>query len=170
MITTSNTPIAIAPNSITHLSDNFSLQEAITSDTAERNGIDNYPDYSTLQVMYKTAVKMEKVRALLSNPIHINSWFRCLELNRAIGSIDTSQHRKGEAVDFISPKFGTPLQICKVLIANVELINYDQLVLEHSWVHISFSILNSKPRNQVLSLLANKKYSSGLTDKQGKPL
>ncbi|MGZ9669990.1 D-Ala-D-Ala carboxypeptidase family metallohydrolase [Pseudomonas sp. GNP014] len=38
---------------------------------------------------------LEKARAKFDKPVTINSGFRCLELNRAIGSGDSSQHCKG---------------------------------------------------------------------------
>lgn len=154
-----------------NLSDHFTLEEAIASETAERNGINNIPDSDTIRVMQKTADKMEKVRALLGDsPLHINSWYRCPILNMKIGSQSTSQHLKGEAVDFICPKFGSPLAICKQIIEYKALIPFDQLILEHTWVHISFAILNGNPRGHVLSLLTNKKYAAGLTDLNGNPL
>jgi hypothetical protein len=150
------------------LSDNFSMQEAIISQTAERNNIDNIPTSGTAVIMQQAATKLEKVRLLLlSYPININSWYRSPALNTAVGSKSTSQHLKGEAIDFICPQFGTPLDICKLIIANKDLINYDQLILEHTWVHISFSILQRQPKNQVLSLLATGGYATGLTDKKG---
>lgn len=150
------------------LSNNFSLAEAIASETAERNGIDNTPPTDILVVMNKTAIGMERVRAMLGNKsIHTNSWYRCHDLNLAVGSKDTSQHPKGEAVDFICPLYGSPLDICKLLIANQSLIRFDQLILEHTWVHISFAIVNGNPRNQVLSLLSSGHYAPGLTDKNG---
>ncbi len=154
------------------LSDNFSLAEATNSQTASRNDIDNYhPSQAVIDVAIKTATKLEKVRAILKKPMHIDSWIRCLELNRALRSSDSSQHIKGEAVDFIAPQFGSPLDVCKAIIADKLIINFDQLILEHTWVHISWqSIPWSVQRGQVLSLLANKTYSQGLTDIKGKPL
>jgi hypothetical protein len=152
------------------LSKNFSLAEAVRSDTAERLHIINKPLGTVLNTMIQTALYMEEVRNILgANPIHINSWYRCIELNRAIGSKDTSQHRVGEAVDFVCPNFGTPLDICKEIIKHKDTIPFDQLIIEHSWVHISFSILNRKPRNQVISLLNTGRYAVGLTNAKGVP-
>lgn len=159
-----------ATTATTLLSDHFSLAEATASDTAARKGIDNSPPAEVIAVMERAATKLEKVRALLAAPLHINSWYRCSELNSAVGSNPTSQHLRGEAIDFIAPTFGDPLAICKAIIANKDLINFDQLILEHTWVHIGFAILNSAPKNQVLSLVANGGYATGLTDKFGKPL
>lgn len=155
-----------------HLSDHFTLEEAVHSQTAARAGIDNeHPSSEVIIVATKTAKSMERVRALLQFPISVSSWIRCLALNRLLGSKDTSQHRLGEAVDFICPAYGTPVDICKMIIKYPELVSFDQLILEHTWVHISFSADPSrKNRNQVLSLLENGAYTSGLADKKGKPL
>lgn len=155
---------------ITKLSPRFSFAEAIASQEAARRGIDNTPPTSIIAIMRQTAMEMECVRALLGVPVHVNSWYRSPELNAAIGSKPTSQHLKGEAVDFIAPDFGTPLAICKLIIKHKDTIPFDQLILEHSWVHISFAISSGKPRNQVLSLLATGGYSTGLTDNKGSPL
>jgi len=150
------------------LSEHFSLLEATHSSTAARLNIDNSsPSAEVIAAATRTAVKMEKVRSILNKPIHVDSWIRCLELNRALGSKDTSKHILGLAVDFIAPQYGTPLAICQLLIANADLIGYDQLILEHTWVHISFSPLGAKPRNQVLSLLQAGGYANGLTDNKG---
>ena len=43
---------------------------------------------------------MQKIRNQWG-PIKINSGFRGRELNKRVGSTDTSQHRKGEACDFV---------------------------------------------------------------------
>lgn len=153
------------------LSDNFSLEEATYSNTANERGIDNTPSSQVVEVMKQTAFCMERVRAALGNlPLHINSWYRSPSLNAAVGSKSTSQHILGEAVDFICPEFGAPISICKKLITLSELIRFDQLIMEGTWVHISFAISTGKPRNQVLSLLRSGSYSLGLTDKQGHPL
>lgn len=155
-------------NSVTqtiHLSTNFTLQEACISETASRLSIDNSIPSHLISTLEKTAIGMERVRAVLDNkPININSWYRSLLLNRALNSKDSSQHRTGEAVDFICPAYGCPVDIAKRLVDRHPNIRYDQLILEHTWIHISF---NNNPRGQVLSLLSNGSYSTGLTDRQG---
>lgn len=154
-----------------YLSEHFSLVEAYESNTAERYDIDNTPPESLWPVLIHTALRMEAVRSLLNAPIHVSSWYRCLELNRLLKSKDTSQHVKGEAVDFTAPGFGTPVEIAKKLKANRFVLEFDQVILEHSWIHISFlSIPSVEPRLQVLSLLHDKSYAVGITNKYGVPL
>lgn len=145
-----------------NLSEHFTVKEATVSETAKRKGISNEPNETILSAMKRAAVGMERVRALLGNrPIHVNSWYRSNALNIAVRGSTNSQHMKGEAIDFTCPTFGKPLDICKEIVAYRELIRFDQLILEHTWVHISFS---KEPRYEVLSLLEHGKYSKGLTD------
>jgi hypothetical protein len=149
----------------------FFWSEVTRSETAARKGIDNSLPNSLTQAVVFTSVQMEKVRNILGYPINISSWYRSQTLNSALGSKPTSQHIKGEAVDFESPAFGSPLKICKKLIELKTMIPFDQLILEHTWVHISFcAVPTVKPRGQVLSLLNSGSYAPGLTDKEGNPL
>jgi zinc D-Ala-D-Ala carboxypeptidase len=153
------------------LSPHFSLAEATFSSTADRLGIDNSsPSQAVINAAIHTATRLEIVRQCLGTPIHIDSFIRCLALNKSLGSKDTSQHVIGEAVDFTAPEYGTPFDICKKIVTS--LVDFDQLILEHSWVHISFKFNPSihANRKQVISLLATGGYASGLTDKYGKVL
>lgn len=131
---------------MTKLSPHFTLEEATFSETATRRGIDNTPTEIVKANMVNAAEQMERVRSLLGCPVTISSWFRCLLLNRAIGSSDTSDHRNGWAIDFIAPKFGTPKEVCKKIAASS--IKFDQLIFEGTWVHISFG---PKMRQQILT-------------------
>jgi zinc D-Ala-D-Ala carboxypeptidase len=130
-----------------NLSPHFTLAEFTVSDTAARRGIDNDPPLDVVQALKHTALGLEGVRMRLGMaPIVITSGYRSLALNRAIGSKDGSQHIRGEAADFICPRFGTPRQIVDAL-ADSD-VPYDQLLLEFGrWVHVSFSHV---PRRQAL--------------------
>lgn len=128
------------------LSTHFSLSEFVTSQTAERLGIDNTPPQAVMRAILRTATGMEGVRTLLCAPIIISSGYRSPALNKSIGGASNSQHMKGEAVDFICPGYGSPLKICKAIVASG--IKFDQLIQEGKWVHISFSDAN---RREVLT-------------------
>lgn len=128
-----------------NLSKHFTLAEAVESDIATRKSIDNTPSDTVIANMVKTAAGLEEVRALLGEPMIINSWFRSLLLNRAIGSSDTSDHRQGWAVDF-KCKSIAPIKVCEAIVQSD--IQYDQLIFEGTWTHISFS---PKMRNQILT-------------------
>lgn len=145
-----------------NLSPHFTLSELIGSQTAARLGIANTPSPIVLSNLEGTAAKLEQIRQILGNNfIAISSGYRSPALNRAIGGSTSSAHCLGYAVDFICPKFGTPLQICQKIMASP--IKYDQLIFEGTWVHISFD-----PKNRGEDLTATFKggkvsYSKGIT-------
>jgi len=119
------------------LSKYFSLRELTFSKLAQDHDIDNTPDDKTLETLKYTASQLDKVRELLGKPVNVSSGYRCLQVNRRIGSKDTSQHLKAEAIDFKCELFGSPKKVFDAIKASD--IQFDQLILEfNSWVHISF--------------------------------
>jgi zinc D-Ala-D-Ala carboxypeptidase len=130
------------------LSTHFTLAEFTISQTASRLGIDNAPTQEALENLKRTAQGLEGVRILLGCPIIISSGYRCLSLNRAIGSKDTSQHVTGEAVDFEAPAYGPPSVVMSRLFDSG--LDYDQCILEYppdGWIHMSFT---KTPRHHAL--------------------
>ena len=79
----------------------------------------------------------------------VNSAFRSKEVNDAVGSKDTSQHRVGCAADIRVPGM-TPDQVVRTLIATN--LPFDQIVREFDrWTHISVpNTIGAKPRQQAL--------------------
>lgn len=134
---------------MTYLSPHFTLDELTLSQTAARMGIDNTPTAAALAALQRTALGLEAVRMRLGGgPIGVSSGYRCLTLNRAIGSKDGSQHVLGEAADFTAPRFGSPRQIVDALVDSD--VPYDQLILEFGrWVHISFA---TQPRRTAFAI------------------
>ncbi|NVJ90861.1 MAG: peptidase M15A [Methylocystaceae bacterium] len=125
------------------LSENFRLKEAIASQTASRLGINNLPNVEQTACIVKVAQHiLQPVRNRFGIPFSPSSWFRCLDLNHQIGSKSTSQHTKGQAVDFEVPGISN-LEVAKWLEAN---LSFDQLILEYwnqdepnaGWIHCSF--------------------------------
>lgn len=127
----------MAMSDISKLTANFTLKEALRSTKATQLGIANTPTIQELATIHRTAMKMEQVRKILGSPIHVSSWFRNEQVNNAVGGVPNSQHRIGEAVDF-SCKGMSPFKICQKLMDHKAELQYDQLILEPGWVHISF--------------------------------
>ena len=131
------------------LSNNFSLNELIRSQTAERKGIDNTPSAEHQENLKSLCTNvLQPIRDHFGKVVTVSSGYRSPELCIAIGSKTTSQHAKGEAADF--EIFG---------VSNKELadwihynINYDQLILEYwspedpnkGWIHCSYSRGNNR--------------------------
>lgn len=130
------------------VTEHFTLKELCKSENAVRLGLANVPLDSSLANLHFTAAGMERVRALLNFPIKILSGYRSPAVNEAAGGSKNSQHMKGEAVDFVCPAFGTPLDVCRALEPNMKVLGIDQLIYEGGWVHASFTL---KPRYEVLT-------------------
>lgn len=136
------------------LTEHFTLQEFIASQTASREGIDNTPDKDETKNIKRMAETMEQVRTILgSNPIFISSGFRCPELNQAIGGSSTSSHMTGLAADFTCPAFGDPYDVCMALKDHMHELEVDQLIWEYNdWIHIALAADGAIPREQALTI------------------
>lgn len=131
------------------LTPNFTLEELTVSELGKRFNIDNTPNAEVQTNLVRLARLLEEIRVVLKRPIHINSAYRCPELNSKVGSKSNSQHTIGCAAD-ITVTGLTPDNIVKeILKTNIE---FDQLIREFdSWVHISIpNKFADKPRKQVL--------------------
>jgi len=129
------------------LSEHFNLNEFTLSQTATRKGIDNTPPEPVIERLCMLAATLERVRGLLGNsPIRISSGYRSKELNRAIGSSDSSAHVLGYAVDFTCPIFGTPKEVANEIAKSD--IKFDQIIYEGTWVHLS---VDPRNRREVLT-------------------
>ena len=126
----------------------------VKSQTALRLGLDNTPDTDEMKSLLALCENvLEPVRIHWAKPVVVNSGFRALRVNRAIGSRDSSQHAKGEAADIEIP--GIDNLVLYYWIA--EELDFDQLILEcyngepsSGWVHVSYVGLEN--RNQTLRI------------------
>jgi len=147
------------------LSKNFTLSEMTKSQTAIRHGIENVPGEYEIQNMIALAQNVLQPVRDHFGVVVVNSGFRCLELNRKIGSSDRSQHTKGQAAD-IEVYSASNLELAEWIRDNLE---FDQLILEfwnskdpHSgWVHVSFvdyELTGKRNRNECLTITREKTY------------
>jgi uncharacterized protein YcbK (DUF882 family) len=130
-----------------NLSPNFTLEELTHTDHRQ---FDNTPNASEMANLVRLATFLEEVKTVLGGkPVMINSAFRCKEVNDAVGSKDTSQHRIGCAADIRVPSM-TPDEVVKAVMASG--IGYDQVIREFDrWTHISIpSEAGTNPRKQAL--------------------
>lgn len=133
-------------------------QALIKSNVADRHGFDNTPGKYALKCLKNLWWNLLKPIEEKIHPhkISISSGYRCLFLNRAIKSDDTSQHRKGQAFDFEC-----------FSMSNIDLFHFikerfdfDQLILEFynpkkgpnsGWVHCSY-VSKEANRNHAFSI------------------
>jgi len=147
------------------LSKHFKLSEMEKSMTATRLGIENKAGSGEIKNLTDLCYEvLEPVRAKFDKPITITSGYRSEALCEAIGSKKTSQHTKGEAVDF--EIIGeSNLAVALWLTNNTD---FDQCILEYytgeqnsGWIHVSYK--EGSNRKQVLTF-DGKKYTNGLPD------
>jgi len=128
----------------------FKLAEFTFSNIAVRLGIDNTADKVALKNLQTLAEGLELVRTKLDGQsIRISSGYRCLELNRALKSKDTSAHIKGLAADFSCNNYGSIDEVMRTLAESS--IEFSQLIFEFdSWIHIAFPEKGETAKRQIL--------------------
>ena len=84
-------------NSGAKLSPHFTLGELTKSSSHPE--IYNSPSHEAIENLQRVCTWLEELRKRYNQPIIINSGYRSLQLNRAIGGVATSNHLTGCAVD-----------------------------------------------------------------------
>jgi len=130
----------------------FSLEEL----TITHENLDNTPGTAALIKLKELVVNvLDPVREIINEPIYVNSGFRTLEVNKAVGGArkPISQHTKGEAADIECFDNTTLFYLLR------DHFQFDQLIWEKGndqqpdWIHVSYKRKGN--RNQVL------KYKNG---------
>jgi zinc D-Ala-D-Ala carboxypeptidase len=95
-----------------------------------------YVSINAVANLTRLAHFLEEVKAVLGGkPIIVNSAFRSKAVNDAVGSSDTSDHRRGCAADIRVPGM-TPDEVTKALIASG--LGYAQVIREFDrWTHVA---------------------------------
>ncbi len=144
------------------ISKHITYKEATRSVTALRLGIENLPNEYELQNMELIAEKVfEPLRRAVNGPIKINSFFRCEELNKAIGGSSKSQHCQGRAID-IDDVYGYVSNSYMYYYIKDNL-DFDQLIWEFGtdtepdWVHVSYVDSDSNRKRCLLAYKENGK-------------
>ena len=136
------------------ISKHISLKEATKSNTAQRLGIENFPNNDTLIQMQALAENIfEPLRKHVGGPIYITSFYRSPELNKAIGGSSKSQHCLGQAID-VDDVLGraTNKEMFEYIKDNLD---FDQLIWEFgtdtnpNWIHVSY-VNDEDNRNRCL--------------------
>ena len=131
----------------TNLTPHFTLAELTV--TSHRQ-FDNTPNADEIANLTRLALFLELVKTKLGGkPIMVNSAFRSKQVNDAVGSKDTSQHRLGCAADIRIPGM-TPNEVVEAIRGFG--LYYDQIIREFdSWTHVSIpNTPGLLPRRQAL--------------------
>ena len=126
------------------LTQNFSLNEMIKSETALRHGLDNTPPPEVIENLRLLCEQvLQPLRTAYGRGIKVNSGYRSPDVNAAVGGSRTSDHTRGQAADIEIPgvaNYDLALYISQYF-------NFTQLILEFytpgipdsGWVHVSYN-------------------------------
>lgn len=133
---------------MTQLSTNFSLKELTKSETATRLGLNNTPDDTALTNLKVLCEKVLQPVRDHYGKVTVNSAYRSLESNAAVGGSKTSDHCKGMAADIevVGVANGDLAQYIKDNFKFTQLILefYTQGIPDSGWVHVSYDPNNLK--------------------------
>lgn len=129
----------------------FTMGEMCRSAVADAKGIKNTCGKTQAEnLMSLVNNVLDPLREMYGKPITVNSGFRSVALNRAVGGAATSQHLRGEAADITG---GNPDENRKLIELIKNNLPYDQLIDEKNaaWVHVSYKRVGLN-RKQFLKL------------------
>ena len=117
------------------ISKNFTWSEFTKSDTAKRLHINNAITSWEVRDNIKALVEdvLQPLREAWGGPLFINSGYRCLDLNKAVGGVPTSQHVLGQACDV-----GCTDPYALAQLAKRMNLGFDQMIVYPSFVHFSY--------------------------------
>ncbi len=139
----------------------FTIEELCASDTAKAKGISNKPNVQQMiNLVYLAAYVLEPLRVAMGESIKISSGFRSEALNKAVGGVFNSQHKKGQAADLcIDGNIEKGKRWFEYIKKHLP---FDQLIWEHDkkgtyWVRVSYVYPDlGKNRRQVIDNLLKK--------------
>lgn len=133
------------------ISKHITLAEATESATALRLGIKNVPNEVELDTMKYVAENLfEPIREWYDKPIKINSFFRCVALNKAVKGSLTSGHVLGNSIDISG---GNKIENKKIFdFIKLSGLDFDQVIWEYGGVWIHISLKKTGNRKQILHI------------------
>ena len=156
------------------LTPHFTLQEMTESLTAKKHGIANVPPPEAVENLRRLCEHtLEPLRLKLQLPVVITSGFRCQQLNEIIvHAARKSQHLTGQAADFYvagiaghpSTSSGTAshrellIKAFRLIITD-ESIDFDQLILYPTFIHVSY-VSKERNRHQLTRASSNGAYTA----------
>ena len=141
----------------TVLTPHFKLREFTESATAMKQGIANVPPPEAVENLRRLCEHtLEPLRLKLQLPVVITSGYRCQQLNELIVHASRkSQHMSGCAADFVVSGFKIQdsshrellIKAFRLIITD-ESIDFDQLILYPTFIHVSY-VSQERNRHQL---------------------
>lgn len=139
------------------LTNNFTLEELVKSQTALRLGLDNTPSeevISNLRVLCEKV--LQPIRDHFAKGVAVSSGYRSMAVNAAVGGVNAaggkpSDHTRGMAADIEIPGVANA-ELAKWIQDNLEFTQlilefYTQGIPDSGWVHVSYDPSNLKKQS-----------------------
>lgn len=119
----------------------FTIKELSASPTAKLKGIENTPTEEAAGNLTELVDNiLDPLREAWGRPITVNSGYRCQELNRLVGGVETSMHTQGRAADITA---GDTIDNRRLYQLAQRLgLPYFELIgvqYEFRWIHVSYN-------------------------------
>ena len=136
----------------------FSLCEMTKSDTARRLGIDNTPSDSIKKNLTLFIEKvLDPIREDWGSPIIVSSGYRCPELNKAVGGVNTSGHMYGFCADLQVKGDLRKFSNFVIEWMKEHQMKFDQIIWEKcggvTWLHFRWIGKDGKQRMKIFDIV-----------------
>lgn len=143
----------------------FTIDELTASATARKKGIKNIPnEEERLNLIALVSAVLDPLREKYGKPIIVTSGYRCAALNKCVGGVTGSQHRKGEAADIVTKEGAKGnFELGRLI---VESGQFDQVIFENcgknvllpQWIHVSWKRTGALRGNVLKKIKGEKIY------------
>lgn len=121
--------------------DNFSFREMIKTSQKLSNVPSTWREICNIM---ETASKLQQIRDVFGQPIKVNSGYRTLEVNKAVGGAKASAHMRGLAADITARKKSDNRRLLTVITELAVDLKFDQVIIYTrgtgtiQWIHIGW--------------------------------
>ena len=140
------------------LSQHFTLHEMTASGTALRLGLEHTPTPAAVENLRALCVNVLEPLRRRFGVVRVTSGYRSEALNRAVGGVANSQHRRGEAADLHCSSLD---EARRWFLFIRDHLDFDQLLLERKmgngccWLHVSYVRQPGRRKNRQMARFVN---------------
>ncbi len=134
----------------------FTIEELCYSDTARIRVIDNIPNTEERKNLERLIDFLNPLRGKWGSGIMITSGYRNDQLNKAVGGVENSSHRTGNAAD-LYPVNGKFEQFKTFMVNYLKDKNFDQCIIESNtrgekWIHFGLFSNDNQQRKEIFQM------------------
>lgn len=138
----------------THISAHLTWAEFLATSHREFLQEQRFPPSDVIANAFRFGRDLFEPARNIVGRLHVNSGYRCFQVNEAVGGASNSAHLFGRAADVVPCDVGLVTAFERL---SVSLIPYDKLILEHgTWIHLQIAEKDLAPRREALMCWGSK--------------